>query len=56
MVNSAIGTDGEKGSGIGLSLSLEFIAMNEGTIKIDSQESVGSSFLVKLPGKKTLND
>ncbi|HTJ49270.1 MAG TPA: PAS domain S-box protein [Cyclobacteriaceae bacterium] len=43
------GTEGEKGTGLGLMLSYEFIKLNKGTIDVKSQEGVGTTFLVKLP-------
>ena len=39
------------GSGIGLSLTREFVLMHEGTIKVDSITGVGSCFEVILPLK-----
>lgn len=46
---SAKGTSQEKGSGIGLLLSLEFLEVNNGKLSIDSQLEVGSTFKITLP-------
>jgi signal transduction histidine kinase len=42
------GTSGEKGTGLGLMLSHEFIQLNQGTIEIESEAGKGSTFLIKL--------
>ncbi|MEQ8240105.1 MAG: PAS domain-containing sensor histidine kinase [Cyclobacteriaceae bacterium] len=42
------GTMGEKGSGMGLSLVYEFVAMNGGTIDVISEEGKGTTFIVRL--------
>ena len=46
---STPGTANEKGSGLGLSLVREFIAMNNGRIEVDSSEGTGSTFSLHLP-------
>jgi two-component system, sensor histidine kinase and response regulator len=43
------GTDNEKGSGLGLHLCKEFVALNHGHISIKSKPGQGSSFYVSLP-------
>jgi signal transduction histidine kinase/ligand-binding sensor domain-containing protein len=43
------GTDGEKGSGLGLVLCQEFIARNGGRLRIASQLGAGSSFCFTIP-------
>jgi signal transduction histidine kinase len=42
------GTNGEKGSGIGLLLCKEMIERIDGKIEVDSQEGIGSTFTIKL--------
>lgn len=37
------------GTGLGLSIVKQFILMHEGTIRVDSEENVGSTFTVELP-------
>jgi signal transduction histidine kinase len=45
---SASGTAGEKGTGLGLILSYEFIQLNNGSIEIESQEGFGTTFKIRL--------
>lgn len=45
---SVRGTDGEKGTGLGLILSNEFIGLNKGTIKIESEQGRGTTFILSL--------
>ncbi len=46
---STHGTAGEKGTGIGLVLSKEFVTKNEGEIWVDSKVNEGCTFNVSLP-------
>lgn len=46
---SNYGTDGEKGTGLGLLLCKDFIAQNNGTLTVKSTPGVGSTFCVTLP-------
>jgi two-component system, NtrC family, sensor kinase len=46
---STWGTDHEKGLGIGLCLVHDFVLMNNGTIKAESKEGQGTSFIVTIP-------
>jgi two-component system sensor histidine kinase/response regulator len=46
---STEGTNNEKGTGIGLILSKEFIEKNRGRIWVESEEGKGSSFIFTLP-------
>lgn len=38
-----------QGSGIGLSIAQEFVKLHGGTIKVESEEGVGSAFMISLP-------
>lgn len=49
---STPGTNKEKGSGLGLLLSLHFIEMQRGTFKIDSLPGKGTRFSFQLPLKQ----
>lgn len=42
-------TKGNNGSGLGLSISYNIILSHKGSMKIESEENVGTSFIVKLP-------
>jgi len=46
---SSPGTDGEKGTGIGLILCKEFIDKNKGEISVESKKGIGSTFTFSLP-------
>ncbi|MDF3818942.1 histidine kinase N-terminal 7TM domain-containing protein [Leptospira sp. 96542] len=53
-VITSIGTQGETGNGVGLLLSQEFTRMNGGTIHAESDGKTGSSFIVTIPKKPSL--
>jgi signal transduction histidine kinase len=48
-LNSTFGTQGEKGTGLGLMLSWDFIRANRGCIWFDSNEDTGTTFYISLP-------
>ncbi len=48
------GTNNEKGSGLGLLLSYEFVRLCKGTLKIDSEPNRGSTFTIEIPAAKNL--
>lgn len=43
------GTGNEKGTGLGVAMSLEFITKNKGTLEVTSEDKKGSVFTVRLP-------
>jgi len=45
------GTDGERGSGLGLDLVVDFIKIHNGEVWVDSELGKGSTFYFKLPVK-----
>lgn len=49
-ISSVAGTNGEKGSGLGLLLCKEFVEGNDGTLSIRSKVNSGTEVIVKLPG------
>ncbi|KAA5545015.1 tetratricopeptide repeat-containing sensor histidine kinase [Adhaeribacter rhizoryzae] len=51
---TTLGTAREKGTGLGLMLSKEFIESLQGTLVIKSTEGVGSTFVVTLPRAVTV--
>lgn len=46
---STPGTAGESGSGLGLIICKDFMARNEGSLRVDSEPGNGSSFIITLP-------
>lgn len=47
-MKSTYGTDGEKGSGLGLMLCKEYIAQNNGSLSVTSKKGEGSAFQIKM--------
>ncbi|KAA8484951.1 ligand-binding sensor domain-containing protein [Arcticibacter tournemirensis] len=45
----SVGTAGEKGTGLGLVVTKEFIEANEGSIEVESCEGQGTTFIISLP-------
>ncbi len=50
---SLLGTSKEKGTGLGLLLVKDFVAMHGGTIRVDSELDQGTCFLFTMPDIKT---
>lgn len=48
-LRSVPGTQGEKGTGLGLVLCKEFVEENAGSIYVSSQEGLGTTFFIELP-------
>jgi signal transduction histidine kinase len=46
--NSTLGTSGEKGSGLGLALCLDFLKLINGSIQVKSEPGKGSEFLISI--------
>ncbi|MDP3581664.1 MAG: ATP-binding protein, partial [Ignavibacteria bacterium] len=53
---STLGTNNEKGSGLGLIFCKEYIELNSGKIWVESQPEKGSTFSFTLPVKALSND
>ncbi len=47
--SSHLGTEGEKGTGLGLEVVEKYINMHNGRVWVESQEGVGSTFYIELP-------
>lgn len=46
------GTNNERGSGLGMLLVKEFVAQNNGRLKVDTEEGQGTEIIVTLPSKE----
>ncbi|WP_299440408.1 ATP-binding protein [uncultured Aquimarina sp.] len=46
---STIGTQGEKGTGLGLNLVYRFVKMHKGTITVSSEKRIGTQFELNFP-------
>jgi signal transduction histidine kinase len=47
--HSTLGTNKEKGTGLGLILCKEFVERNQGTISVESEIDIGTTFKFTLP-------
>jgi signal transduction histidine kinase len=52
---TTLGTNKEKGSGIGLLITRELVANNGGVIKVESTKEVGTTFIITLPSPLKLS-
>jgi len=50
---STRGTNQETGTGLGLIICKEFVEKNNGTITVESELNVGTTFIIKLPNQNT---
>lgn len=53
---TTLGTENEKGTGLGLIITKEFIHLNRGGLEVDSIKDQGSTFIIKLPVYKELGE
>ena len=51
MRHTTLGTEQERGSGLGLILIKEFVEKNHGIVKVESIKGKGSTFCFSLPLK-----
>ena len=51
--NTTQGTQGEKGTGLGLNLVYRFVQANKGAIKVSSEKRIGTRFDLSFPLKET---
>jgi signal transduction histidine kinase len=49
LISSKTGTSGEKGTGIGLIISRDFVIQNKGILQIKSELQKGSTIVIELP-------
>lgn len=53
---TTLGTNKEKGTGLGLILIKEFVEKHGGTIRVESKEGMGSKFIFTMPKEKIEKD
>ena len=46
---SKLGTQKERGTGLGLIVCEEFVKKHSGTIEVETEENLGTSFIIKIP-------
>ena len=49
MMPNSLGTNGEAGSGLGLSLSIDTLEKIGGILSIESEKGKGSEFVIRIP-------
>ena len=49
---TTVGTNNEKGTGLGLTICKEMVELNQGRIWVDSEPKKGSTFFIELPKSK----
>ncbi|NVO09878.1 MAG: tetratricopeptide repeat protein [Bacteroidales bacterium] len=52
---STKGTNQESGTGLGLIICKEFIEKNKGSIRVESEQNIGTSFIITLPNHPIKN-
>lgn len=52
---SKIGTNNEKGTGLGLLLVKEYVEANQGKVEVHSEQNKGTKFVINLPTKMPVN-
>jgi signal transduction histidine kinase len=50
--HTSLGTEGEKGTGLGLIICKDLVEKNNGKIWAESEPENGTTFFISLPGKK----
>jgi signal transduction histidine kinase len=51
---TTLGTENEKGTGLGLIITKEFIHLNRGSLGVDSIKDQGTTFVIKLPAYREI--
>ncbi|MCS5421061.1 MULTISPECIES: sensor histidine kinase [Psychrilyobacter] len=51
---TTLGTENEKGTGLGLIITKEFIHLNRGSLEVDSIKDQGTTFIIKLPAYREI--
>ena len=54
-LNSRPGTNKEAGNGLGLIVCHDFVEKHGGTITVEAEEALGTTFVVKIPFARYIN-